>query len=427
MTPQDHKLLSETSRGTPMGELLRRYWTPVCLSRELVVDGAPLRVRLMGEDLIAFRDSAGRPGLLREFCAHRGASLYFARNGEGGLRCWYHGWKYDIAGNCLDQPNMPEDKRFCDKIKQPSYPCVEKGGVIWSYLGPPGTAPALHDLEWLLVPDDHVYVNKRLQLCHWTQGMDGDLDSSHVAFLHAHADTQIPGPNDSQAARWRNRDLTPKYEVEPFGAGLLHGARRQADEGTHYWRVGQWFYPGFTTIPPSGGDAPLTGHSWTPIDDTRTWVFCWAWHPARPITEAERTTFETGDNFFAPLLPGQFRPRANETNDYAGPDAPPARQPWMRVRHFQGQDMAATETMGALYDRTQENLGVVDLLIVRARQALIDAARRLEQGHEPPGRGDPRSYRLRPVSAALPRSVNSWVDALAEPMSARPETFRPSV
>jgi phenylpropionate dioxygenase-like ring-hydroxylating dioxygenase large terminal subunit len=426
MTPEDHKLLSETSRGTPMGELLRRYWSPVCLSREIESDGAPLRVRLMGEDLIAFRDTRGRVGLLREFCAHRGASLYLARNGNSRLTCWYHGWAWDIEGNCLDQPNMPEDRRFCDKVKQPAYPCVERGQAVWAYLGPRESKPPLHELEWLLLPDDHVYVNKRLQYCHWTQGMDGDLDSSHVAFLHAHADTQIKGPNDGQAAKWRDRDLAPKYEVAAHPAGLIHGARRRAGEDTYYWRVGQWFFPGFTTIPPSGGDAPLTGHSWTPIDDTRTHVFCWAWHPTRPLTDKERATFESGDNFFAPLIPGQFRPRANDTNDYAGPDAPPAKQPWMRVKSFQGQDQAATESMGPLYDRTQENLGAVDLLIVRTRQALIDAARGLQKGNEPPGR-DPRGYRLRPVSVTLPRAVNDWTNALAAPMSARPETFVPSV
>jgi hypothetical protein len=363
---------------------------------------------------------------LREFCAHRGASLYFARNGECGLRCWYHGWKYDVDGHCLDQPNMPDDRRFSDKIRQPAYPCVERAGVVWTYLGPAGTAPPLHELEWTLVPEGHVYVDKRLQRCHWTQGMEGDLDSSHLAFLHAGAENPTQSPTGSGVPQWRAKDTSPRLEMEPFAGGILHAARRNAGEDAYYWRVAQWFFPGFTTIPPSQGDAPLTGHSWTPIDDRTTWVFEFGWHPGRPLTEAELAEMRGGNNFFAPLIPGTFTTRCNASNDYAGPDAPPARQPWMRVRNFQAQDMAATESMGALYDRTQENLSVSDLLIARTRQALLDAARALQRGEAPPGR-DPAAYRLRPVSAALPRSVNDWVAALAEPMSTRPETFRPSI
>jgi phthalate 4,5-dioxygenase oxygenase subunit len=155
MTPEECKLLAEVDRGTPMGELLRRYWMPALLSRELEADGAPVRVELLGEKLIAFRDTKGRVGLLREFCAHRGASLYFGRNGEAGLRCWYHGWKWDIEGKCLDQPNMPEERRFCDKVRQVAYQCVEKHGVVWTYLGPQDDIPPMPDLEWLTVPEGH--------------------------------------------------------------------------------------------------------------------------------------------------------------------------------------------------------------------------------------------------------------------------------
>src|SRR5579875_3195404 len=159
MKADEHELLSHTAAGTPLGELLRRYWTPAVLSRELEAEGAPVRVRLLGENLVAFRTRRGAVGLLAENCAHRGASLYFAKNMEGGLRCWYHGWKYGVDGTCLEQPNEPPQMQFCDKVRIKAYPCVERSGVVWTYMGPREKQPPLPDLEWLLVPESHVFVS----------------------------------------------------------------------------------------------------------------------------------------------------------------------------------------------------------------------------------------------------------------------------
>jgi phthalate 4,5-dioxygenase len=423
MTPEECGLLAGTARGTPMGELLRRYWMPAVLSRELEADGAPVRVKILGEELIAFRDSKGRVGLLREFCAHRGASLYFARNGEAGLRCWYHGWKYDVDGNCLDQPNMPEDRRFCDKIKQPSYKCVEKNGVVWTYLGPQDDIPAMPDLEWLTVPEDQAFCSKRLQLCHWTQGMDGDLDSSHLPFLHAAPlqtrSTALPDASPG----WLLESPVPKIETVDTKSGLLLGARRRADKDSYYWRVNQWFMPNFTTIP-LAGDSPQAGHAWVPIDDTRSWVFTFSWHPARRLTEAELTRMRAGSNVHAPLIPGTFLPRYNRDNGWGG-EAPPSQQPWQRITDLQAQDMSMTESMGALYDRTQENLCVSDMVIVQTRRRLMDAARHLAK-HGRLAEFDAKSYALRPFSVQL-KEDESWQEAVKEAIVARPETFRLSV
>src|SRR6185437_14215259 len=184
MKLEDHKLLAETGPGSAMGKLLRRYWTAALLSRELEPGGAPVSLRLMAEDLVAFRTADGKVGLLAEHCSHRGASLYFGKNEDCGLRCWYHGWKYDIDGTCLDQPNEPPSSQFKDKVKHPAYPCIERNGVVLAYLGPADKKPPLPDLEWLAVPADHVYVSKRCQDCHWLQGLEGDIDSSHLGFLH---------------------------------------------------------------------------------------------------------------------------------------------------------------------------------------------------------------------------------------------------
>jgi phthalate 4,5-dioxygenase len=427
LSPDDHKLLSQTGPGTPMGELLRRYWTPALLSRELPEpDGAPVRVRLLCEDLVAFRDTRGRVGLLREFCSHRGASLYYGKNADCGLRCWYHGWKYDVDGNCLDMPNEPAGSRFKEQIKHRAYPSIEKNGVVWSYLGPREQQPELPQLEWLTVPEANVYVSKREQQCHWTQGMDGDIDSSHLAFLHGETIDRTVEHAPYESAAWMKNDVTPKIEVVATPAGLLMGARRNATESTYYWRINQWFIPGFTTIPGFTGDGPLSGHSWVPLDDERCWVFVFTWHPLRAFKEEEIARMRAGSAVHSALIPGTFSPVANKSNDYAGPDAPPARQPWMRIKTFQDQDNAITESMGPLYDRTQEHLGASDVAIVQTRRRLIAAAKRLREGHEPPGL-NPADYRLRPISVQLPRSGVSWPEAVAEAIEARPETFRASV
>jgi phthalate 4,5-dioxygenase oxygenase subunit len=428
MTPADHALLAQTGLGTPMGALLRRYWTAALLSRELPEpDGAPLRIRLLGEDLIAFRDSTGHVGLLAEHCSHRGASLYFGKNGDRGLRCWYHGWKYDLDGNCVDMPNEPPATQFCDKVKHTAYPCIERNGVVWAYLGPRGKMPELPQLEWLTVPSSHVYVSKCIRECHWTQGMEGDLDSAHLGILHGDILRKRVSGLGHNSARWITTDLTPHEEILETPAGIMNATRREVDPQTHYWKIGHWFVPGFTMVPGFVGDGPLGGHAWVPVDDERCWVFAFSWHPTRPLTERERSLKSEIAAFHAETIAGSPVTLRNKVNDYAGPGAPRAPQPWMRVTDVQAQDTAMTESMGALYDRTQENLGHSDRRLVLTRRRLIAAARALQGGEEPPGL-DPRDYRRRPVSLLLPASArSSWLDAIADPIDARPETFVASV
>ena len=428
MRAADHKILSETGAGTPMGNLLRRYWTAALLSRELPEnDGAPVRVRLLGEDLVAFRDSNGKVGLLGEHCCHRGASLFFAENKECGLRCWYHGWKYDAAGKCVDMPNEPPGKDFKHEVKHTAYPCIEKSGVVFAYMGP-GKPPKLPALEWLTVPDSHVYVSKRLQHCHWTQGMDGDIDGAHLSFLHGKTDAldKAPDLQGSNSVDWIKADIHPTFHMKKTAARILLATRRRAGEAEYYYRVNQWFMPGYTTIP-LPGDGTLAGHSWVPVDDGRSWTFTWNWHPKRPLTEDEREEFLSAKvSVHAQLIPGTFLPYYNAANQYAGPDAKPAKQPWMQVKNFQAQDMGITESMGPLYDRTKEMLGSKDAVIVAVRKRLIDAARAVAKGKTPPGL-DPKDYALRPFSALLPRGVNDWEAAIGDAIETRPETFRFSV
>lgn len=425
MKREDHLLLAETGPDTAMGKLLRRYWTAALLSRELVAGGSPVRVRLMAEDLIAFRSPNGTVGLVGEHCAHRGASLFFGKNEECGLRCLYHGWQYDHAGNCIDMPNEPPQTQFKDRVKHKAYPCIEKNGVVWTYMGPAAQQPPLPHLEWLLVPESHVFVSKRRQRCHWTQGMEGDLDSAHLSILHNDLLRQRAANPQNRSAVWAMRELQPKLETQAMPAGMLLAARRDAEPETCYWRVNQWFLPSYTNWP-IAGDNPQAGHAWVPIDSENCWVFTFSWHPARPLTAAERQQMQNGSDIHAAVDPVTFEPLQNATNDYAGDGEPKPRQPWMGVKKLQAQDLAMTESMGPLYDRTQENLSASDLVIAQARHRLVVAARALAEGKEPPGL-DPADYAYRPLAMELPRDVKAWRDAVAERMAARSETFRVSV
>src|SRR5499427_10803580 len=186
MKAEQNELLCRTDAGTPMGELFRRYWLPVLLSWELPdPDCPPVRVKCLGERMVAFRDTQGRLGLIDEFCAHRGVSLWFGRNEQNGLRCPYHGWKYDYTGQCVDVPSEPDESGLRNKIKLKSYPLVEGGGILWAYMGPPEFAPPLPAFEWIGLPGTHRYVSKRWQECNYLQAMEGGIDSSHVSFLHS--------------------------------------------------------------------------------------------------------------------------------------------------------------------------------------------------------------------------------------------------
>jgi len=427
MTPEENRMLNETGRGTPMGELLRRYWVPALLSREVEKDSPAVRLRLFGEDLIAFRDTKGKVGLLSARCAHRGASLYFARNGDCGLRCVYHGWKYDVNGNCVDMPNEPKGDRIKHHVKQTAYPCIERNGIVMTYLGPADKQPPLPEFEWLNVPESHVHVSKRYQDCHWLQGMEGDIDSSHLGFLHGmQLLSQATEHDVSGQAHLVADNVDPRLEIVHKPNGFVQGACRNGDAENSYWRVGAWLMPCFTILPAFPKDSPLGGHAWVPADDTRVWAFGISWHPTRPLTEQERTWYREGTptGIHSTLIPGTFIAERNRSNDYAAPDAT-EHQRWDRLKTFQDQDTAITESIGWDFDRSSEFLGSTDAAIVQARRRLLETARRLADGQDPPT--DPAGYRYRGVSTLLPRGVASWSEAVAEQMDTRPETYRPSL
>ncbi len=265
LTKEKNDLITQTGPGTPMGEVFRRYWMPCLLAEELPEpDCAPVRVELLSELLVAFRDSEGKLGLIDEFCAHRCVSLWFGRNEESGLRCPYHGWKFDVNGKCVDVPS--ESPEFCKNIKLKSYPMVEKGGVLWAYMGPPDKKPAEPEYEFCTVPSARRFVSKRFQASNWLQALEGGIDSSHVTFLHGDNVDSDPLFKGAGGNKYNINDLQPIFKVVDHDDGLLVGAHRNAEDDQYYWRITQFLLPSFTMVPPRG-DYPVHGHFWIPIND----------------------------------------------------------------------------------------------------------------------------------------------------------------
>ena len=408
--------LTRTGPRTPMGDLLRRYWIPALLVQEVPEpDCPPVRVKLMSERLLAFRDTQGRVGVIDEFCAHRGVSLWFARNEESGLRCPYHGWKYDVAGQCVDVPSEPAESGFCNRIRLKSYPCVELGDVIWVYMGPPERKPPLPAFEWAQVAHSQRFVSKCTQECNYLQAMEGGIDSAHVSFLHRH-DLRSDALHAGAGAEL-TRATDVRFELVETKGGMVIGVRRPAQPGHLYWRITQWIMPFHTMIPPYGENA-LNGHAWVPVDDESCMAWCFTHHPVRALSEHELAVMRGGGGIHVQLLPGSFRPAVNKDNDYMMDRAAQrAGKTYCGVAGIAMQDAAIQESMGPVQDRSKENLVSTDNGVIMARIRLRNAALAVAQGKDPDGI-DPAAHAVRSASIVLPENA-SFIDAAAEALKAR--------
>lgn len=402
-TRADNELLTRVGKGRPMGEILRRYWVPALISDELPApDCPPIQVRLMGEDLIAFRDSDGRVGLVEEHCAHRGASLFYGRNEGCGLRCVYHGWKYDVDGNCVDQPCEPAETSFKQKIHLTAYPCRERGGVVWAYMGPRSTMPDLPEIEWAMVPENQRQISKRYEECNWLQAVEGALDSSHISFLHMTFDTEIDDRSSTTTYSYRN-DTAPRFEILDTDYGMMIAARRTVDEERYYWRYTQYLMPWYQMIPPFG-DTGLRGHCWVPIDDEHVWAWSFHWHPTRTFTEEQLEAVRNWGEIHSTLVPGTYLPKAHKGNHYMIDRDMQRTKSFTGVKDVVTQDFMVQESMGPIYDRTREHLGTSDTAVIALRRRLLDVARRFKGGEEPPRISGDR-YRVRAFATILPKDV----------------------
>ena len=402
LSATDNAYLNTSEPNTPMGNYLRCHWHPVALSEEVAKpDCAPIRLKVMGEDLLLFRDSKGNTGLIEPFCAHRGADLFFGRNEECGIRCIYHGWKYDIHGNCIDMPNVPKDAAYHGKIKIKAYPTQEFADMVWAYMGPPDIQPfEVPQLEAGLVPPSHRYVTKRLVECNWTHSMEGALDTAHFSFLHMPApafrkDDSSNIAADESRIRWLRNDPAPRFKIIDHEVGFLIGGARNADPGDHYWRLTQYMLPTHSITPSAMPNETYYGYSWVPIDDHSCWMYVYAWHPDQAISDEERKKYiKGGYGQFAELGPG-YVPLRNRSNSYLMSREEQKNISFTGIRGIAEQDQMAQESQGYMIDRTKENLSPTDVGIIRFRKLLLQEAKAFAAGKKPDSPNKAKDYCVR--------------------------------
>jgi phenylpropionate dioxygenase-like ring-hydroxylating dioxygenase large terminal subunit len=383
LSAEDNDLITHTGPGTPGGDLFRRYWQPVALAEELPIEGAPIPVRLLGEELALFRDESGSPGLIGLHCPHRGADMSYGRLEDGGLRCIYHGWLFDRHGNCLEQPGEPAGSTYYQRIHTAAYPCQEAGRVIFAYLGP-GEPPLLPAYEFLTIPDDQCYATKAFHNCNYLQGNEGNIDPAHLSYLHrmyregggwARSDT-VPGGDVSSNTLF-GRDPAPTLEVEETDFGLRIFALRAAGRNQRYLRVSNFILPNLATFP-GGGNGDGYSVNWhVPIDDHTHWKYTFTFTRSGAV---DRQAFAAGRE-----ITSDYRLVRNQGNRYLQD------REEMKDRTFSGvgtsfvvHDACVTETMGSIQDRAAEHLGATDKAIVLARRQLLKAIHDVRNGQEAP-------------------------------------------
>ena len=378
----ENNLLTQIGPGTPCGELMRRYWQPVALSEELPREGAPLKVSILGEELVLFRDDQGRPGLLGLHCSHRGTDLSYGRIEDGGLRCLYHGWLYDICGRVIEQPGEPGGGANRGEICHRAYPCRELGGVVFTYMGP-GEAPLLPDYDFLTAPEERRTVTKVLHQCNYLQANEGNIDPVHLSFLHQYLQGAKPplrrivaGTNDTDNTLLR-KDIAPNIEVEVTDYGLRIYTTRDAGPGQCYFRVTNFIMPNLSAF---GGSTVGEGYSihWhVPIDDTHHWKYLFMFSRTKPLSQ------ELRDKNRAELSP-DYRLTRQETNRYQQDRESMKTKSFTGIGfNFQAHDALATESQGPVQDRTSEHLVSSDKAIVAARKLLLNAIRDVKEGRQP--------------------------------------------
>lgn len=403
LSNEENDLLTRVGPGTPMGELLRRFWLPALLSEELPRPNCdPVRTRHLGEDLVAFRDTNSRVGIVDSLCPHRSAPLFFGRNEEHGLRCVYHGWKFDVDGKCLEIPSEPDDSAMRDHISLKSYPTYEVGGVIWLYMGPSELQPVRPpELPFTLIPEEQQTGLKFLVESNYLQNLEGELDTAHVSFLHATLNDDSESLNSLVRVDGYNNDRHPRLSVIDTDYGFVYGGRRTRPDGDFYWRVTQFLLPIYGLIPRSGG---YTGGAtiWVPIDDHHCWRFLVGGSP-RPVGDKTPSglpamsikpgTYKFDDGIVIDTCLNEFKKEnlygldreKQRTVNYTGMGAIPT------------QDQAMNEGMGYIANRSREHLATSDVAIIRARDQLLTLVRDLQLGIEPTLPQHPEYYRVKPL------------------------------
>jgi phthalate 4,5-dioxygenase len=400
LSKEDNEALCRVGPGTLMGNLLRRYWTPAMLASELPEPGgAPVKVRLLGEDLVAFVDDEGKVGLVDQHCPHRGASLYFGRNEDCSLRCVYHGWAFDTEGNCTDMPSEP--RPFADRIKLTAYPVKVSGGIVWTYMGPKESMTDFRDFGTETLPEGSIYANKEWSSANWVQAMEGNIDTAHISHLHQFNGiddipddgTDEPGyPSNAQSWKFWRHDRAPRLEVEDTWYGYRYAGIRTTPNGHTHVRITAFAVPYSTIV----AGVPFTSGNgmFVPIDDENCYRYFFSSQPySNPRNLGGANLFDV-----APYTTPFMNPDGGEiprdliaANDYGIDRILQRTSTFSGISDFVSQDLMVTESMGPIYDRSKEHLGSTDASIIRMRNILLNAARGLAEGKRPPalaGDGD---------------------------------------
>ena len=372
LSREDNELITRTGSGTPMGNLMRRYWIPALLSEQIPApDCPPVRAKILSEELVAFRDTQGRIGLIGEHCAHRGTSLFFGRNEACGLRCIYHGWKYDVEGNVLETPAEPAGNDFRHKLRHTAYPTREANGVIYAYLGPPEKMPLLPNYEWTQVPLEYTYVTKCLLECNYLQGLEGECDSSHLSFLHR------AFTNERNQPLYKS-DTAPFYETEETDFGVRLIATRKSND-QQYVRFSAFVMPVYGCVPAGRPTNELEGyeiHTYVPADDRHCWRYDIGFRRDRAVREEEVHRRKQ--------IKSDYTRIRNAANDYLQDRVMQKSVNFTGIEDFLNHDACATESMGSIFDRSQEHLGVSDKAVIAVRRFLLNSVKELQNGKELP-------------------------------------------
>ena len=445
LSVEDNELVTNTNKGTPMGELFRRFWIPVALSEELPgPDCVPVKLKILGEDLIAFRDSDGKVGLIDAFCPHRGAPMFFARNEESGLRCVYHGWKFDVTGQCVDMPNTPEGDTFVNKIKTDAYACGEAGGMVFAYMGPKDKQPPFPEFDYIGLPSQNIYVTKFQLECNWLQATEGDFDPSHGVFLHSTLDNNasnpgftrfgnravqnlsgrgqrnfLEGPVDPNEPfpfavgnrRFKKDDIRSKDRLEDIDGAFYAMARVPQPDGGERVSLGLRFL--MPTYCPPGVTRPghFSSNIRVPIDNEKMMFFRLRWS-FNPMTQDDLVEYKQGGYAYPVMIPGSFKTKANVFNDYEVDRLGQKSHLYSGIKTFPLQDIAMMENQwGPIAKREREHLVAMDYHMIYLRRKLIAAAKSMAQGIEPKEPWIPEAYHYHSASAVI---ENGDVEAAIE-------------
>ena len=400
-----------------MGDVVRRYWVPGLLSRELPApDCPPVEVRLLGEDLVAFRATSGRVGLVQWWCPHRGTPLWMGRNEEEGLRCLYHGWKFDVDGNCVDQMNEPQEAQYKDKIDLIAYPTVEMGGVIWAYMGPPECRPPEPKFEFTQAPESHRHVLKVIQRSNWIQALEGGIDPSHAPILHGGLTRYAAGADIGRGLGAGDAIMKPKtyrMYVEPTDYGQQFWAVGASDDENYV--MGHHFVMPWTQVRLHTRNPNLVaGHFYVPIDDDNCMVWDWEYCFAEePLSETEVEWLEMSSGYGKGHVdPATFLPYHDRNDDWG------LSREAQRTERFSGmpsngdQDRAVQEGVGPIVDRSRENLGQSDMPLIGVRRRFMESLRVVADGGNPVGTGN-SYYGIRAVGRSYPKDVDWRAETLA--------------